>query len=65
MSKKQQADIEYYRSMLEKTPEEDMKAYSDKKIHYTITDASGNRFSIDNLQALTAVMDVFIKDMRA
>ena len=59
------ADIEYYMSMLEKTPEEDMKAYYDKKIHYTITAASGNRFIIDNLQALTAVMDVFIKDMRA
>mgnify|MGYP000211159768 FL=1 len=47
-------------SMLEKTPEEDMKAYYDKMIHYTITAASGNRFIIDNLQALTAVMDVFI-----
>ena len=47
ISKKQLADIEYYMSMLEKTPEEDMKAY------------------YDNLQALTAVMDVFIKDMRA
>ena len=65
ISKKQLADIEYYMSMLEKTPEEDMKAYYDKKIHYTITAASGNRFIIDNLQALTAVMDVFIKDMRA
>ena len=50
ISKKQLADIEYYMSMLEKTPEEDMKAYYDKKIHYTITAASGNRF---------------IKDMRA
>ena len=65
ISKKQLVDIEYYMSMLEKTPEEDMKAYYDKKIHYTITAASGNRFIIDNLQALTAVMDVFIKDMRA
>ena len=65
ISKKQLADIEYYMSMLEKTPEEDMKAYYDNKIHYTITAASGNRFIIDNLQALTAVMDVFIKDMRA
>ena len=65
LAKKQLADIEYYMSMLEKTPEEDMKAYYDKKIHYTITAASGNRFIIDNLQALTAVMDVFIKDMRA
>ena len=61
ISKKQLVDIEYYMSMLEKTPEEDMKAYYDKKIHYTITAASGNRFIIDNLQALTAV----IKDMRA
>ena len=33
ISKKQLADIEYYMSMLEKTPEEDMKAYYDKMIH--------------------------------
>lgn len=42
ISKKQLVDIEYYMSMLEKTPEEDMKAYYDKKIHYTITAALYN-----------------------
>ena len=64
-TEEQQTDIEYYMSMLEQTPGEEQKAYYDKKIHYTITAASGNRFIIDNLQALTEVMDVFIKDMRA
>ena len=65
ITEEQQTDIEYYMSMLEQTPGEEQKAYYDKKIHYTITAASGNRFIIDNLQALTEVMDVFIKDMRA
>ena len=64
ITEEQQTDIEYYMSMLEQTPGEEQKAYYDKKIHYTITAASGNRFIIDNLQALTEVMDVFIKDMR-
>lgn len=57
--------MEYYMSMLEQVPDEEKKAYYDKKIHYTIAEASTNRFIIDNLQALTEVMDVFIKDMRA
>lgn len=58
-------DMNAYMELLEQTPEEEQKAYFDKKIHYTIAEASGNRFIIDNLQALTVVMDVFIKDMRA
>lgn len=53
ITEEQQTDIEYYMSMLEQTPGEEQKAYYDKKIHYTITAASGNRFIIDNLQALT------------
>lgn len=62
----QQLDaLEYYMSMLEQVPEENEKVYYDKRIHYTIAEASTNRFIIGNLQALTEVMDVFIKDMRA
>ncbi len=62
---KQIADLEMYLKMLEETPEEEKKAHYDKMIHYTIAEASGNRFIIDNLQALTVVMDRFIKDMRS
>ena len=65
VTEQQLQDMEYYMTMLEQSPEEAAKAHYDKKIHYTIAEASCNRFIIDNLQALTEVMDIFIKDMRA
>ncbi|MGN0204180.1 MAG: FadR/GntR family transcriptional regulator [Coprococcus sp.] len=65
VTEEQLQNMEYYMEMLEQSPEEITKVYYDKKIHYTIAEASQNRFIIDNLQALTEVMDSFIKDMRA
>lgn len=36
----------------------------DKKLHYTIAQASGNQLIFSILQALSSVMDLFISDMR-
>ena len=58
-------ELEEYVRLLDLVPGEDEKAHYDKCIHYTIASASRNRYIIDNLQALTVVMDTFIKDMRS
>lgn len=57
--------MEYNASKLAAAPEESERVYFDKRIHYTIAEASQNRYIIDNLIALNTVMDTFIKDMRA
>lgn len=64
-SAKQIADLECYMDMLEKCSSEEIKVIYDKKIHYTITEASGNPFLLNNLTALTKIMDIYIKDMRS
>ena len=57
--------MEYYADKLANSPYESERVYYDKQIHYKIAEASCNRLIIDNLIALTEVMDIFIKDMRA
>jgi GntR family transcriptional repressor for pyruvate dehydrogenase complex len=36
----------------------------DKKLHYTIAEASGNQLILEILQVLSNVMDIFISDLR-
>lgn len=43
---------------------ETVNAILDKKLHYTIAQASGNELIISILQALSDVMDLFISDLR-
>lgn len=61
----QQAMLREYLHTLETSDNEDEKVYSDKMIHYTIVEASGNRLVIANYLALTKIMDGFIRDMRS
>lgn len=51
--------------LLENSDNEEEKVYSDKMIHYTIVEASGNRLVIANYLALTKIMDGFIREMRS
>lgn len=37
----------------------------DKKLHYTIAEASGNHLILEILEALSNVMDIFINDLRS
>ena len=49
---------------LDQSKDVDEKTMLDKKIHYAIAKASGNILILHILNALSKVMDVFIKDMR-
>lgn len=50
--------------ILEHSENEDEKVISDKMIHYTIVEASGNRLVIANYLALAKIMERFIREMR-
>lgn len=50
--------------ILEESTDADQQAQSDKEIHYTLVEASGNRLLLANYLALTKVMDSFIRDSR-
>ncbi|MGN0205175.1 MAG: FadR/GntR family transcriptional regulator [Coprococcus sp.] len=51
--------------ILEHSDNEEEKVISDKQIHYTIVEASGNRLVIANYLALAKIMEGFIRDMRS
>lgn len=49
---------------LEESTDAEQQTQSDKMIHYTLVEASGNRLLLANYLALTRVMDTFIRDVR-
>lgn len=59
------SEMKRYARMLARAPKEEDRVFYDKLIHYSISEACGNRFIKMNLMALNEVMDTFIKDMRA
>lgn len=50
--------------IMEESTDPDKQAQSDKEIHYTLVEASGNRLLLANYLALTKVMDSFVRDSR-
>lgn len=56
--------LEEMLAKLEENQAEENNVLFDKKLHYTIAQASGNQLIISILQALSDVMDLFIKDIR-
>lgn len=63
-SEEQLKTMEYCVSRMEQVSEGPEKVIMEKRIHYTIAEASGNNLIHSNLLALTEVMDKFIADMR-
>ena len=51
--------------MLENSADEEEQVMSDKMIHYTIVEASGNRLVMANYLALAKIMDNFIRETRS
>lgn len=49
---------------LDKSTDDKVNAELDKRIHYTLAEASGNTLLLDILEACSGVIDNFIKDMR-
>lgn len=65
ISAEQTEMLKHHLHILENSDDEDEKVHSDKMIHYTIVEASGNRLVIANYLALTKIMDSFIREMRS
>lgn len=63
-SEEQLQTMEYCVARMEQVSEGPEKVIMEKRIHYTIAEASGNNLIHSNLLALTEVMDKFIADMR-
>ncbi len=61
----QKETLKQHLHTLENSDSEEEKVFSDKMIHYTIVEASGNRLVIANYLALTKIMDGFIREMRS
>lgn len=57
--------MEHCVGRMEQISEGSEKVIMEKRIHYTIAEASGNSLIYSNLIALSEVMDKFIVDMRA
>lgn len=51
--------------VLENSADEEEQVMSDKMIHYTIVEASGNRLVMANYLALAKIMDNFIRETRS
>lgn len=49
---------------LDKSTDDRVNAELDKRIHYTLAEASGNTLLLNVLEACSGVIDEFIKDMR-
>lgn len=56
--------MQNYVRQLDESKDDEEKTRLDKKIHYAIAKASKNILILNILNALSEVMDVFIKDMR-
>ena len=64
ITSQQLRSLEAIVSAMAASQDEEENAILDKKMHYVIALASGNRLIFSILQALSDVMDLFIKDMR-
>lgn len=56
--------MEEYVNKLDKSADDKVNAELDKRIHYTLAEASGNILLFDILEACSGVIDNFIMDMR-
>lgn len=65
ISKEQVKKLQENLDILEHSSDEEEQVLSDKMIHYTIVEASGNRLVIANYLALTKIMDSFIRETRS